>query len=101
MPPKRQPYNKLGRTAKFYRDNPDKVVKKDAKSKEVNARPAQRKKRSELSTIRKKAKKNGVDTSKTDASHTKNGIVRKSIKANRGSKSDTKGDRNARGGKRK
>lgn len=32
-----------------------------------------------------------------DCSHTKNGLRYKSVKANRGSKSDTKGDKNARG----
>ena len=36
-----------------------------------------------------------------DLSHTSNGLVRKSVKANRGSKSDTKGDVKARGGKAK
>ena len=33
-----------------------------------------------------------------DASHTKSGIVYKSVKANRGSRSDSAGDRRARGG---
>ena len=32
-----------------------------------------------------------------NCSHTKNGLRYKSVKANRGSKSDTKGDKNARG----
>lgn len=36
-----------------------------------------------------------------DLAHTKNGLRLKSVKANRGSKSDTQGDKNARGNKRK
>lgn len=35
-----------------------------------------------------------------DLSHTKNGLVRKSVKANRGSKKDSSGDVKARGKKR-
>ena len=36
-----------------------------------------------------------------DASHTSHGIVYKSSSSNRGSKSDTAGDKRARGGKKK
>jgi len=35
-----------------------------------------------------------------DASHTKNGVVMKKASVNRGSKSDTAGDKRARGGKK-
>lgn len=69
------------------------------KDKEINARPEQKAKRRELGrknyeTDKKKGK--GWRKGK-DCSHTKNGLRYKSVKANRGSKSDTKGDKNARG----
>jgi len=97
LAPKKKPYSQLSDSAKYFRKNKKARDRKNAISKKVNARPEQRKKRSELEKKRRAAKKRGVDTSKTDLSHTKNGLVRKSIKANRGSSSDTKGDRNARG----
>lgn len=50
MAMKRLPYSQLGKTARYYRDNPSAVVKKDAKSKEVNARPEQIRKRSEANS---------------------------------------------------
>ena len=72
---------------------------KIAYDKELNAKPEQVKKRMECNNARRKAKTNGKDVNGKDASHTENGIVFKSTKANRGSKSDSKGDKNARGGK--
>jgi hypothetical protein len=95
----KKPYNELSRSAKYYRDNPDARKKKAQTDKKVNARPEQRKKRSELTTERRKrgiAGKGGGDLS-----HTSKGLVRKSVSANRGSKSDSAGDRRARGGKSK
>jgi hypothetical protein len=57
MAPQKQPRSKLGKTAKYYRDNPEARVVKKAKDTEVNKRPEQRKKRSELGTLRSKYKK--------------------------------------------
>ncbi len=54
MAPRKEPYNKLGRTAKFYRDNPAARKRKAARDKKINARPEQRAKRSELSIRNKK-----------------------------------------------
>lgn len=95
MAPKKQPYASLSKSAKYYRDNPTARKKKAATDKKVNERPEQRKKRSELTTERRKRKIDGKGGG--DLSHTKNGIVRKSVKANRGNNSDTSGDKRARG----
>ena len=50
MAPPKKKYSELSESAKYFRDNPKARKKKDAISKEVNARPEQRKKRSELTT---------------------------------------------------
>lgn len=97
MAPQKQPRSKLGRTAKYYRDNPEAREKKKSTDTAVNRRPEQRKKRSELSSKRKKLAKKGVNLRGKDLAHTKNWIRLKSIKANRGSRWDTTWDRNARG----
>jgi hypothetical protein len=86
----------LGRTAKFYKKSP-KAQKVRAKyRKKYNARPDQKKKRAELNKLNRKHGKKGDGL---DVSHTKNGIKLKKPSVNRGSKTDTKGDRKARGGK--
>lgn len=61
------------RSAKYYRSNPEARRKKAATDKKVNARPEQRKKRSELTTERRRrgiAGKGGKDLS-----HTKDGRI--------------------------
>lgn len=95
MPPKKKPYSELSDSAKYFRNNPKARKRKNAISKKVNERPEQRKKRSELQAKRRAAKKRGVDTSKSDYDHAAGRRV--SVKKNRGRKSGTKGDRNARG----
>ncbi|MGL4582303.1 MAG: hypothetical protein ACRCVU_04895 [Flavobacterium sp.] len=89
------------RTAEFYAKNPKSKAKKAAYDKKFNAKPEQRKKRSELKVHNERADRRGVDRTGKDASHTKNGIVYKKSSVNRGSKSDSPGDRRARGGKKK
>lgn len=71
--------------------------RKQAYDKKFSAKPEQVKKRMESNNARRKAKANGKDIEGKDASHTKNGIVFKPISVNRGSKSDSQGDKNARG----
>ena len=70
------------KSAKYYRENPEARRKKAATDKKVNARPEQRKKRSELSQWRREqgiAGKGGPD-----GSHTKDGrIVRENASKNR------------------
>ena len=59
----------------------------------------QKKKRVERNKARRKALRNGTVTKgdNNDMAHTNNGIVKKTRKNNRGSKSDQPGDRKARG----
>jgi hypothetical protein len=87
------------KSAKYYASNPEAKAKKDAYNKEFNKKPEQRAKRSELVKVNRDRGTFGNGDGK-DASHTKKGIVMKSASANRGSKSDTAGDRRARGGKK-
>lgn len=99
MPPKKKPYSQLSASAKYYRKNKKAREKKKATDTKINARPEQRKKRSELVKARKKLGIYGKGGK--DVGHTKNGLRLQSVKSNRGSKSNTAGDRRARGGKKK
>ena len=89
------------KSAKYYAKNPAARKKKAATDKKVNARPAQVKKRVEANRARRKAKAAGKNVKGLDASHTKNGIRFKKTSVNRGSKSDSAGDKKARGGNSK
>ena len=91
------------RTAEYYRTHAKAREKHREYQSEYNKKPEQVKKRVELIEHNRehdkkygKASRNGKD-----ASHTSNGIVYKKASVNRGSKSDTAGDRRARGGKHK
>ena len=85
-------------SAEYYQNNPEARKKKQAYDKKLNSDPKQVKKRVESNAARRKATKAGKNIKGKDASHTKNGIRFKESSKNRGSKSDTKGDKNARGG---
>ena len=100
---KKMPYSKLSKSGKYYRDNPKAAAKKKKTDTKINKRPEQRKKRSELSTSRTKYKKKHGKNSLNgkDLAHTKKWLVAKSVKANRGSKSDARWDKNARWGKKR
>jgi len=100
MPPKKKKYSELSRSAKYYRKNKRARTKKAATDKKINARPEQKAKRRELGKKRYADKKKGKKIDGKDLSHTKNGMRYKSVKANRGSTSDTAGDRRARGKKK-
>jgi len=72
------------RSAKAYRSNPGSYAKKMAYDKKFNRKPEQIKKRTELSTARRKAKRNGFALSGKDLSHTKGGgLVVEDSSANR------------------
>ena len=91
-----------GKTAKFYATHPEARAKKAAYDKRNDARPERRARRAELTKINREHQKSGrgkVGDGK-DASHTKNGIVLKPASVNRGSKTDSSGDKRARGGKK-
>lgn len=77
---------KLSRSALYYRKNKRAREAKALKDKEINARPEQRAKRSELEKKRREAKKRGVDTSKSDYDHAVGRRV--SVKTNRGRKGE-------------
>jgi hypothetical protein len=86
------------KSAKYYAANPESKAKKDAYNKEFNRKPEQRAKRAELVKVNRDRKTYGNGDGK-DASHTSKGIVMKKASVNRGSKSDSAGDKRARGGK--
>lgn len=83
-------------STEYYRTHPRARRKKAATDKAINARPEQRKKRAELNRENRKRGRYGKANGK-DLSHTKNGLVYKDQSVNRGSRSDSRGDRRARG----
>lgn len=91
------------RTAEYYHTHPKAREKKKKYDTEFEKKPEQREKRAELSREnREHDKKYGKESRKgKDLSHTSHGLVYKKTSTNRGSKSDTAGDRRARGGKKK
>lgn len=93
----------VSKSAAYYKSHPEARKKKAQYDKEFNKKPEQRKKRSELVTKNREHDKKYGKASRAgkDASHTSHGIVYKKSSINRGSKSDTAGDRRARGGKKK
>lgn len=89
----------MGASTKYYRENPEARKKKAAYDKKLNARPEQIKKRTEANAKRREAEAKGQNIKGKDYNHGTNSFVKSSV--NRGAKTGTKGDRNARGGKRK
>lgn len=87
------------KSARNYQKNSASRKKKAEYDKAFNAKPEQRKKRAELNKANRNSKASKKGDGK-DMSHTKNGLRLKSQSKNRGSKTDTAGDRRARGGKR-
>jgi hypothetical protein len=90
------------RTSKFYATHPEAKAKKAAYDKKNDATPERRARRAELVKINREHQKSGrgkVGDGK-DVSHTRNGIVLKPASVNRGSKTDSSGDKRARGGKK-
>lgn len=90
----------LSRSAKYYRDNPEARKKKKDYDTKFNKSSKQRKKRSELNKYNREKGTYGNGDGK-DAAH-KGGKISgfKSEKSNRGSKSDSAGDKRARGKKK-
>jgi len=87
----------LSRTAEFYAKNPKAREKKAEYDKKHNAKPEQRKKRGELNQYNRDKKTYGNGDG-LDAAHKGDKIVGfKKASANRGSKSDSAGDKRARG----
>lgn len=90
------------RSATYYRTHPKARAKKKAYDTKFNQKPEQVKKRVELKKANAEHDKKYGKTSRRgkDLSHTSRGLVYKKSSVNRGSKSDTAGDRRARGGKK-
>ena len=91
------------RTTKYYHEHPEARKKKAEYDKKFNKKKEQVEKRVELKKKnREHDKKYGKASRKgKDLSHTSHGLVYKKSSVNRGSKSDTAGDKRARGGKKK
>jgi hypothetical protein len=89
----------MKKTAKYYKENPEAKAKKDAYQKEYNKKPGEVKKRVELNKVNRERGTYGNGDG-LDMAHTKSGIVKKKASANRGSKSDSPGDKRARGKKK-
>lgn len=87
-------------SAEYYRTHPKARAKKKEYDTEFNRKPAQKKKRAELKRENERHDKKYGKASRVgkDLSHTSRGLVYKSTASNRGSKSDSAGDRRARGG---
>lgn len=93
----------VSKSAQYYRTHPKARAKKKEYDSKFEKKKEQVEKRVELKREnREHDKKYGKKSREgKDLSHTSHGLVYKSRSANRGSKSDTAGDRRARGGKKK
>lgn len=91
------------KSAQYYRTHPKAREKKKEYDTKFESKPAQVKKRVELKreNAEHDRKYGKASRSGKDLSHTSHGLVYKSRSANRGSKSDTAGDRRARGGSKR
>lgn len=87
------------KSAVYYQNNKSARDKKKKYDSELNKRPEQARKRSELITRNREADKRGVDRTNKDWDHGSRRYV--SSSTNRGKTSGTVGDRNARGKKKK
>ncbi len=76
----------LGKTARYYRLNPDARKKKAATDKKINARPEQKAKRRDLGRKRYNDEKNGKKIKGKDYDHATKRYT--SLKANRGRKGE-------------
>jgi hypothetical protein len=92
-----------GKSQKHYDSNTDSRLKKNSYDREYyrKNKPKLNASRAERKRFRNKAIKNGASVKGKDVAHTKKGLRLKSIKANRGSNSDSRGDRIARPKKNK
>jgi hypothetical protein len=90
----------LGKTAKYYKENPEARKKRNEYQKEYNKSDTQVAKRVELNRENRKRGTYG-DKNGMDLAHTKRGYVMKKASINRGDTNDMPGDKRARGKKNK
>ncbi len=90
------------KTSKYYATHPKAREKRLAYQAEFNKKPDQVKKRVELNKANNASHKTGRTKvgDGLDQSHTKSGLRLKKASVNRGSRSDSPGDKRARGGKK-
>lgn len=88
-----------GRTAKYYKDNPEARKRRLEYQREYNKSDAQVAKRVELNRENRKRGTYG-DKNGMDLAHTKRGYVMKRASVNRADNDDMPGDRRARGKKK-
>jgi hypothetical protein len=88
-----------GRTAKFYKDNPDSRKKRLAYQAEYNKQDREVKKRVELNKINRENHRDGKSSVSDgkDVAHTKSGTRLQNASVNRGSRTAMPGDKRARG----
>lgn len=86
------------KSAKYYQNNPAARAKKKEYDTELNRRPEQVKKRSDLIKKNREADKRGVDRTNKDYDHAVGRYV--SVKTNRGRTNGTEGDKRSRGKKK-
>ena len=91
------------KSTKYYQTHPEAREKKKQYDTKFEKKKEQVEKRVELKRENREHDKKYGKASREgkDLSHTSHGLVYKSRSANRGSKSDTAGDKRARGGKKK
>lgn len=96
------PNKKKGKSsAQYYKENPESLKKKREYQREYNKKPSQVEKRVELAKVNRERGTYGNNDG-LDASHQKNGSIKmEKASKNRGNKTNTKGDRKARGGNKK
>ncbi len=89
-----------GKSALYYQNNPEARKKKLEYDSKNNKKKSSILYRTKLNKANRENPNSKVGDGK-DVSHTSKGLVLKTQKSNRGSKSDSHGDRRARGGKKK
>ena len=87
------------RSALYYQNNPEARAKKQSYDSNNNKKRSSVLYRSSLNKANRKNPNSKVGDGK-DMCHTKKGLILKSQKTNRGSKTDSPGDRRSRGGKK-
>lgn len=90
----------MGKSTEFYRKNRKARKKKQAYDAALNRKPEQVRRRVQLNRENRRRGNYGNGDNR-DLAHTKNGLVYKDQSVNRGSTSDSPGDRRARGRRRR
>tara|TARA_R110002096_G_scaffold130162_10_gene279267 strand:- start:1321 stop:1632 length:312 start_codon:yes stop_codon:yes gene_type:complete len=88
------------RSALYYQNNPESRAKKQSYDSSNNKKKSSVLYRTSLNKANRENPNSKIGDGK-DSSHTSSGLKLKTQKANRGSKTDSAGDRRARGGKNK